>query len=539
MKINVEKLKEKLKLSKKGLAKKVLTLSTISVLAMSSLVGCSGDKKEDVAPTSTTTVEQTTESTTEEATESKDEATYTQEMWNEYSSNAWTGIQDKINNINEEDFKAALMILNIDYLNENNPEILREYYGKGIDVENELNKLYSLVSQIREYNTTISNTNDLYSLSNLLIEEKDQAAMTVLESLVKEIMILSKDLDKQENIDRINEIFNVISVYSLGESRIRVELNGQKVDLAQIELSKGGVLCSELNMQVVSVLCQPVVSEEKRTELDNSLRSKDVIAQIEAIMIENNAIASVTNPEVSTTDQALILDNVNKMIELNTQELAAYNVTAEEAKALFVIVNIDYFMDSTNNSNVFAKLYPESFDINATFTNAESAVRKIEEHNLTVGAKDAYNYGHLFITNEKDIISVRAIVENNAEIRSEDKEVRNNALAALKAYNQYSSQGTVTYNAVAEDGTVTEKTISLDKNALSKGANQLVDWIEYYTLLNNKSIINNEQFYNDMMSLVNGTVPGFTVYNDIVFMVEDFCAENNIEVYNYNTGELK
>ena len=42
-----------------------------------------------------------------------------------------------------------------------------------------------------------------------------------------------------------------------------------------------------------------------------------------------------------------------------------------------------------------------------------------------------------------------------------------------------------------------------------------------------------------MMSLVNGTVPGFTVYNDIVFMVEDFCAENNIEVYNYNTGELK
>ena len=155
---------------------------------MSSLVGCSGDKKEDVAPTSTTTVEQTTESTTEEATESKDEATYTQEMWNEYSSNAWTGIQDKINNINEEDFKAALMILNIDYLNENNPEILREYYGKGIDVENELNKLYSLVSQIREYNTTITNTNDLYSLSNLLIEEKDQAAMTVLESLVKEII---------------------------------------------------------------------------------------------------------------------------------------------------------------------------------------------------------------------------------------------------------------------------------------------------------------------------------------------------------------
>lgn len=543
MKINLERLKENLKLHKNGLAKKALVLGTVSVMALSSLTGCNNKQNEDATPTPTptTSAEQITEptTTTEPTTESTEEVTYTQEMWDAYASEAWTGIQGKINNISEENFEAALMILNIEYLNETNPEILREYYGKGIDVENELNKLWSLVSQIREYNTTITNTNDLYSLSNLLIEEKDQAAMTVLESLIKEIMILSRDLDKQENVDRINEIFDVISVYSLGESKIRVELDGQQVDLAQIDLSLGGVICSEVNMQTVSVLSQPVVSEDKRTELDNSLRSRDVIAQIQTIMIENNAIASVTNPQVSTTDQALILDNVNTMIELNTQELAAYNVTAEEAQALFVVANIDYFMDSTNSYNVFTQLYPESFDINTTFTNAESAVRKIEEYNLTVGAEDAYNYGHLFISNETDIISVRAVVENNADIRSEDIETRNAALSALKAYNQYSSQGTVNYNIVTEDGVVLENTMSLDKNALSKGANQLVDWITYYTLLNNKTVINNDQFYNDMMSLVDGSVPGFNVYNDIVFMVDEYCAENNIAVYNYNTGELK
>ena len=40
-----------------------------------------------------------------------------------------------------------------------------------------------------------------------------------------------------------------------------------------------------------------------------------------------------------------------------------------------------------------------------------------------------------------------------------------------------------------------------------------------------------------MIKLVDGSTDGFNVYYDIVLMVEEYCAENNLVVYDYVVGE--
>ena len=40
-----------------------------------------------------------------------------------------------------------------------------------------------------------------------------------------------------------------------------------------------------------------------------------------------------------------------------------------------------------------------------------------------------------------------------------------------------------------------------------------------------------------MIKLVDGSTEGFNVYYDIVLMVEEYCAENNLVVYDYVVGE--
>ncbi len=504
-------------------------LTMISVLSLPiSLTGCGGKKADETSNEEQSTEaeviiennEEVANENSEMKTEQPPSNSESENWWNDFVKENWNDISSKINNDNKDEFDAALKVFNIEYLNENDKEVLLNYYSKGIDVESELNKAYNILSQMREYNI---HADEIYPTSSLLVSEKDKVIIETLESYLKEVK--NKDTSKE----RVEEIFNKIKAFSLGKGKIAVVVGEKIVDVAQIDLSKGAIMLSENVMETISVLCQNIISEEQRAELDNSLRNKDDLAAIQAIMIENNALASVNNSNEEVDDDTLNM--IKEMRDIVASEVKDMGVTKEEANALFTIANIDYFMDSKASNNVFKKLYEdEQLNINTLFYYAESAVEKIEMYNLT--AKDLYDYGHFFIDSKTDIISVRALVECVSNLRSGDTNKVNESVAFIKGYTQYSSKTVISYT---EDGS--EK--KLDKNALNKGGNQVVNWITYYALINNKSIINNDQLVSDLKTLVDGTADGFNPYYDIVLMMTEYCAENNIAVFDYNVGTYK
>lgn len=524
----------------KKLSKKFALFATTATLALTSLVGC--NKKDDesslvIEPgTNAITTDSTGNTSITPTNTSNDiEYAYTKEMWADFEEEAWSSVEGKINNINRESFNAALKVFNIDYLKENNQQILIDYYGKGIDVEHELNQAYIVLSQIREYNTTITLSDDFYSLTNLLVSAKDDVIITALEEYAKDIMVLSKDTTNADNVEKMEQIFNTIKNFSLGKTKLAVVINDKIVEVAQIDLSKGGVMASENIMQDISVMCQNVVSEDSRKELDDSLRTKDVLAKIQEIMATYNGIASVLNPQVSLDTTNDIVATIKSNREAIYKELSTItDITEEEVYALYTVANIDFLMDNTNSQNAFSILYPDVFDINETFTLAESAVEKIEIYNMGVkDTDDLYTYGHFYLGldsyAETNIMSTKGIVLMAHNISSSDSKTMEQSVNQLKGYTQYSSEVTINYTKKGE-------IVKLDKNALNKGGHQVIDWITYYAFLNNKSKINNNELVDSMIELVDGSSIGFNPYADIVLMVEDYCQINNITVYDYTVG---
>lgn len=529
----------------KKIGHRIALMATTITLAVTGLVGCGN--KEKPQKTTTTTVSSNFTSTTDsssaitlEPTESVTESnynyqtteySYTQENWNKFKEGAWSSIQGKINNVNQESFNSALLVFNLDYLSDNNIQIVYNEFAEGIDVENELNQAYIVLSQIREYNTTINKAEEFYSFNNLIISSKDRAIISGLEDYAKEVKSLSSNINNEENKKRIEEIFNTITDFSLGNSKLSVDVNGSIASVAQIELTRGGILASENIMQDISVMCQNIISEEKRKVLDDSLRSRDALAEIEMEMTKDNAVVGAINPQASEEETNAIVQMIKSNREIVANEVASMNVTKEEAYALYTVANIDYLMDTANSQNAFKILYNDYFDINKTFSYAESAVSKIELYNMSVtDDSQLYTYGHFFIDSETDIVSTRAITLLAHNLHSQNKSVLDENVKKLKGYIQYSSEVTINYTRNGEE-------VSLDKNALTKGGNQVIDWITYYAFLNNKSNINNDQLVNDMIKLVDGSTEGFNVYYDIVLMVEEYCAENNLVVYDYVVGE--
>lgn len=529
----------------KKIGHRIALMATTITLAVTGLVGCGN--KEKPQKTTTTTVSSNFTSTTDsssaitlEPTESVTESnynyqtteySYTQENWNKFKEGAWSSIQGKINNVNQESFNSALLVFNLDYLSDNNIQIVYNEFAEGIDVENELNQAYIVLSQIREYNTTINKAEEFYSFNNLIISSKDRAIISGLEDYAKEVKSLSSNINNEENKKRIEEIFNTITDFSLGNSKLSVDVNGSIASVAQIELTRGGILASENIMQDISVMCQNIISEEKRKVLDDSLRSRDALAEIEMEMTKDNAVVGAINPQASEEETNAIVQMIKSNREIVANEVASMNVTKEEAYALYTVANIDYLMDTANSQNAFKILYNDYFDINKTFSYAESAVSKIELYNMSVtDDSQLYTYGHFFIDSETDIVSTRAITLLAHNLHSQNKSVLDENVKKLKGYTQYSSEVTINYTRNGEE-------VSLDKNALTKGGNQVIDWITYYAFLNNKSNINNDQLVNDMIKLVDGSTEGFNVYYDIVLMVEEYCAENNLVVYDYVVGE--
>lgn len=542
MKLNINK--DKLR----NLKNKFVLMATTFSLAVTGLVGCGSNDnaKQDASISSSvvttsdnsldTTVNTTVTETSTDVSEydysvQTTENGYSQENWNRFKDGAWKTIQGKINNVNQKSFNSALLVFNLDYLSNSNIQIIYNEFNDGMDVENELNQAYIVLSQIREYNTTITSADEFYSFNNLIISPKDRAIIASLENYAREIKGLSSNLNNEDNKERIEEIFNTITDFSLGDSKLSVDINGNTASVAQIELTRGGILASENIMQDISVMCQNVISEERRKVLDNSLRSKDALAEIEMEMTKDNAVAGVINPQASTEKTNEIVNMIKRNRDIVANEVVSMNVTKEEAYALYTVANIDYLMDTANSQNAFKILYSDHFDITKTFKDAESAISKIELYNMGItDDSQLYTYGHFFIDSETDIISTRAITLMAHNMHSQNQSIVAESVKQLKGYTQYSSKVTINY-------TRNGKSASLDKNALSKGGNQVIDWITYYAFLNNKSNINNDQLVNDMIKLVDGTTEGFNVYYDIVLMVEEYCAENNLVVYDYVVGD--
>lgn len=458
--------------------------------------------------------------------------TYTQDKWDAFVTECKNTLSGKINNENQEGIEAALLLFNIDYLDENAKQILLTHYEQGQDVEAELNKLYSVLSQVREYNTTTATPDTYLSYADVMLDEQDKAIIAVLDGYAKEVMTLRQNLT-EENKNRIQEIFNIIYKFSNGTGTIKVTINGAEQDIAQIHLSHGGIFAAENIAQDISVLSRNIVSQEERENLDAELRSKDTLAKTQEKINIYTAMASVNAKGVNAEAQEKVVNQYNYQLDVITQELATMDITAEEAQALFTLTNIDYFMDSTNSQHAFDVIYEEGFDINATFRNAEEAVRKIQAYDDT--QDQVYDMARLVIASQSDAISLRAFTQTAHGVNSADANVVANSVHIVKGYTQFSSEATVDYQTKDQDGNVINH--SIDKNGLGKGAYQVVNWYTYYSVSNHKGAYG--QVADSLIQLVDGTQVGLNPYDQIVLEVEDYCAENNIIVYDYEVGNTK
>ena len=458
--------------------------------------------------------------------------TYTQDKWDEFVTEAKKVLAGKINNENQEGIEAALLLFNIDYLDDNAKQVLLTHYEQGQDVEAELNKLYAVLSQVREYNTEIDSADNYLSYADVMLDEQDKAIISVLDGYAKEVITLRSDLT-EANVNRIKEIFDIIYKFSNGTGTIKVTINGAEQDIAQIHLSHGGIFAAENIAQDISVLSRNIVSQEDREKLDSELRSKDTLAKNQEKINIYTAMASVNAKGVNAEAQEKVVNQYNYQLGVIAKELEVMGVTAEEAQALFTVTNIDYFMDSTNSQHAFDVIYENGFDINAAFTNAEEAVRKIQAYDDT--QEQVYDMARLVIASEADAISLRAFTQTAHGVTSSDATVVANAAHIVKGYTQFSSEATVDYQTKDANGDVVNH--SIDKNGLGKGAYQVVNWYTYYSVSNHKSAYGT--IADSLIQLVDGSQVGLNPYEQIVLEVEDYCAENNIVVYNYEVGNTK
>lgn len=454
---------------------------------------------------------------------------FSQEAWDAFVVECKAALSGKINNVDEEGMKAAFIILNIDYLNDNAKQVLLNHYSQGQDIESELNNLYSVLSQVREHNLELTSADDYLSYTSIIKDEKDKAILAVLDGYAKEIITLKQN-PTDENLQRIREIFDIVDNFSNGTGTIKVTINGTVEDIAQVDLTHGGIFAAEDIARYVSVNCKDIVSQEKREALDENLRSRNTLAKTQETIIRYLGMASVHAPGVNAEAQEQIVNNYNRQLEIISNELAVMGVTQEEAQALFTITNIDYFMDGANSQYAFKVIYADGFAINDTFEKAGEAVRKIQEYNDK--QTQVYDMARLVMTSTADAISLKAFAQTAHGINSTDPDVVANTIHIVKGYSQFSSLATVDYQTV-EDGQTVDH--SIDKNGLSKGAYQVINWYTYYTVSNHKATYGTTA--DAILPLVDGSQDGLNPYEQIVLMVEDYCAENNIVVYDYNVNE--
>lgn len=548
----IEELKQA-KVDRKGLGAKAIAIALASVTIVSTLTGCGGEQNANEntpTPSETPVVSTETPAPTETPTETEENVglevgngfiigandTYTSSDWDSFVKSGLEVVSGKINNNNSARFEVALSVLNCEYLSNKGEKVLAEQYALGTDVESILNAYYSLTSQIREYNIEVGNVDEYLEMSSLLIDSRDQAIISQLESYAKEVIELRKDLT-DANKARIQEIFDIVLAFANGTGTIEVTIDGKVETVAEIDLSRGGILAAENIAQTISVMSKDIVSQEERETLDGQLRSQDTLAKVQEIIIKYQTFGSMLyeiNAETQAETQNDIFDNYTKGYSIILTDLKAMGCSEAEAKALYTLTNIDYFVDSTQSRNVLELIYANGIDINAMFKDAESAIAKIVEYNDSQESVDkVYDLARLSMASVEDAISLRQFARTAYNVTSENETVATDAVNCVKGYSQYSSDVTIDYQTTELDGTVVDH--SLDKNALSKGATQVINLYTYYSVMNHKSVYGN--YADAILPLVDGSQTGLSPYDSIVLMVEDHCADRNIVVYNYTMGE--
>ena len=494
------------------------------------------DSVTDVASESNNGTDTKTDKVEEENTPIK--------KWLNYEDNKLKDIRNSIGiNFKKNDFRIALLLLNSDYLKNNEPEIIKNYLSSNnrinseedLNMNDELNTFYNVLSQIRTYNMNITNSKDYYSLNNLLLDKSQAGVLKKVEDSTKVCIDLESKYNNgkatEDDYKKAKETFELINDFQLGNIKID--------NVSANELSNEAVFVVEENMKIMSLKLanftkyndKEYINSDDLLKFAESLNSKRAVA---AVQTDWNFMAGQAIGDSETIDEDKVKE-IRKMLSNQTkvlrEETASMGVTKEEIYALYTIANIDYFVKDSNTKQAFNETHKNGFDLSKILSLAESAVEKIEIYNLSVkDRKDIYDYSHLFIESVEDIYSVMYVSDISFKIHNSNSK---DALMCAKEL--------VDYSAYATDFTVTNtegKETKYNKNSLNLGGTQVVNFITYYTLLNNKSKIDNEQLYNDGIKLVDGSSEISDVQSQIYWMLEDECLKMD-KTAQYKIGSKK
>lgn len=550
------------KLKKFNLSTKSIAIFLTAVTMVSATAGCSNNS--DTTTDSTDVVDEIidtesvssydVDSVTDVASESNNGAdTKTDKVeeentpikkWLNYEDTKLKYIRKSIGiTFKKNDFRIALLLLNSDYLKNNEPEIIKNYLSSNnrinseedLNMNDELNTFYNVLSQIRTYNMNITNSKDYYSLNNLLLDKSQAGVLKKVEDSTKVCIDLESKYNNgkatEDDYKKAKETFELINDFQLGNIKID--------NVSANELSNEAVFVVEENMKIMSLKLanftkyndKEYINSDDLLKFAESLNSKRAVA---AVQTDWNFMAGQAIGDSETIDEDKVKE-IRKMLSNQTkvlrEETASMGVTKEEIYALYTIANIDYFVKDSNTKQAFNETHKNGFDLSKILSLAESAVEKIEIYNLSVkDRKDIYDYSHLFIESVEDIYSVMYVSDISFKIHNSNSK---DALMCAKEL--------VDYSAYATDFTVTNtegKETKYNKNSLNLGGTQVVNFITYYTLLNNKSKIDNEQLYNDGIKLVDGSSEISDVQSQIYWMLEDECLKMD-KTAQYKIGSKK
>ena len=527
-----------------------------SAIVMMSLSSCGtkipqNDKISDTQNSSVTTVDESSSMVTadknsssevdnnvvKEETDYSKTGIYTENDWNKFEKRVYLSLEDTSINISESDLNTALLMLNQEYLTNTNQEktqlILDNYFknSEGVNVYDDANQLFQLLAEVRNYNTEYYADNNIYSLSNFLIPElvsaDDMAVIVKLEEYVSVVRAYYKNTDYVPSKDEVIDIFNSVKEFGMGTGKIAGK--------TQVSLSNGAIFITENLVQEISVMCQEVVPKKQRAELDDKLNSINCLDNLEKSWA---AMAYYVDRNTDTKfDETLYNNILNKRESLSSLVKQCTAVSDDNFDALYAIANIDFFMRDTKNVLIFEKLYGEDFNITEAYKSAEDAVAQINFYNYSIDTtksdKEVFDLSEIFIDSKEDSLSVKGIVSAIDNLNSKDTNKINKAAKFLLDYSKYSNLATV--NAYDPD---TDETLLLDKNSLSKGGTQVVNWLTTYAMVTYRKEINNELYVKNTLALVDGTSDISNIYAEIVVMYDEHCALRNTEEYNYKPAKM-
>ena len=325
------------KISREGIngKKKIVALGASAMAVVMLLTGCGSDKvdSQTSAPTSETSSEATTEieqridelqARVEELestgiTNIGANDTYSVDAWELFVQDALKNVNGKINSNDEVKFELALSVLNIDYLDQYGQKVLLKEFDRGTDVEMILNAQYGISSQIREWNTGLTSTDNYISHTGLLLDATDKEIISQLEELAKEVITLRQN-PTDENKARIQQIFDMVYAFINGEGTIDMTIGGQTKAVGELDLTDGAIFASENIAQTISVLSKDIVSQDKRETMDGKLRSYDILAKVQESIIRYQTIATLDG--VDTEIQERIYADYEKSFEIIKGELS-------------------------------------------------------------------------------------------------------------------------------------------------------------------------------------------------------------------------